>query len=191
MFHLADEYHTAPAKHLVNFKDLNRILKAEIFLHMDGQLRVAHIILGYKLSTKRFQSPKNVIKTRNPRLALIDVAVLGFLLTEPPPEGTHDAQLPAPLIARLIYSEEPPISSDDESEESTSEFAQEVTDKEFEVFYRPDSSNTSQPHTSADVGFEEKTPDLLALLTAYTGLFPNCGSGTLTTHPDNYTYVSC
>jgi len=85
---LADEYHTAPAKHLVNFKDLNWILKAEIFLHKDGQLQAAHIILGYKLSTKCFQSTKNVIKARDLRLALIDVAFLGFLLFEPSSEGT-------------------------------------------------------------------------------------------------------
>ena len=35
LFSLANEYHTAPAKHLVNFKDLNRILKSEIFLHKE------------------------------------------------------------------------------------------------------------------------------------------------------------
>ena len=64
MFYLADKYHTAPAKHLVNFKDLNRILKEKIFLHKDRQLRAAQVILGYKPSTKHFQSPKNVIKAR-------------------------------------------------------------------------------------------------------------------------------
>ena len=85
LFYLANEYHTAPAKHLVNFKDLNRILRAEIFLHRDGQLQAAHVILGYKPSTKRFQSLKSVIRAKDPRLALIDVAVPGFLLSEPPP----------------------------------------------------------------------------------------------------------
>ena len=39
--------------HLVNFKDLNRILRLEIFLPKDGELRAAHVILGYKPSTKR------------------------------------------------------------------------------------------------------------------------------------------
>ena len=101
---MANKYHTAPAKHLMNFKDLNRILQSEIFLHKDGQLRVAHVILGYKPSTKRFQSPNNFIKVRDSRLALIDVAMPNFLLIEPPPEGTQDAQLPAPLAAKLLYS---------------------------------------------------------------------------------------
>ena len=87
MFSLANEYHIALAKHLVNFTNLNQILRLEIFLHKDGQLRATHIILGYKPSTKRFQSLENVIKARDIRLALIDVAVPGFLLTKPPSIG--------------------------------------------------------------------------------------------------------
>ena len=153
----------------MNFKDLNRILRLEIFLHKDGQLRAAHVILGYTPSTKCFQSPKNVIRAKDPHLALTNVAIPGFLLTEPSPEGTHDAQLLAPLTARLIYSQEPPIPSDDKFGESSFESVQEVIDKDFEVFYRPDALSTSQPPTSVDMGFEEKTPDLLALLIAYTG----------------------
>lgn len=88
---MVDEYHTAPTKYLVNFKDLNKILRSEIFLHKDGQLRAAYVILGYKPSTKHFQSLKNVIKARDHRLALIDVAMSGFLLIEPPLKGTQDA----------------------------------------------------------------------------------------------------
>lgn len=88
---MTEEYHTVPTKHLVNFKDLNRLLKLEIFLHKEGQLWATHVILGYKPSTKRFQIPKNVIKSKDQRLAFIDVAVPGFLLSEPPPKGTPDA----------------------------------------------------------------------------------------------------
>lgn len=110
---MANEYQTAPTKHSVNFKDLNWLLKLEIFIHKDGQLRAAHLILGYKPSTKCFQSMKDT------QLALIDVAVPRFLLSESPPEGTQDAQLPSPLAARLLYSHEPPIPSDDEAKEPT------------------------------------------------------------------------
>ena len=122
-------------------------------------------------STKRFQNPKNIIRAKHPRLALIDMVVPGFLLTEPPLEGTQDAQLLASLVARLIYSQEPPNLLDNESEESMSESVQEVTDKDFDIFYRTDALNTSQTHTSVEMGFEEKTSDLLALLTAHTGGF--------------------
>ena len=167
---MADEYHTAPARHLVNFHDLNRILRAEIFLHRDGQLRAAHVILGYKASTKRFQSPKNVIKARDPRLARINVAIPGFLQAGPPPEGTQDAELPAPLAAQLLYAQEPPLPSDEEAEGSTSTSVQEVTEEDFEVFNRPDAPSASTARSSSSaMGFQEKTPDLLALLSAHAG----------------------
>lgn len=165
---MVDEYHTALAKHLVNFHDLNRILKSEIFLHKDGQLKAAHVILGYKPSTKCFQSLKNVIKACDTCLALIDVAVLGFLLIGPPPEGTQDAQIPTPIAAKLLYSQEPPLPSAEEADESTFDSIQEVTDKDFKVFHRSDALNASQASSSTTMGFEEKTPDLLALLSAHT-----------------------
>ena len=49
-----------------------------------------------------------------------------------------------------------------------SESVQEVTDKDIDVFYHPDAQSTSQAQASANMGFEEKTPNLLALLIAYT-----------------------
>lgn len=102
----------------MNFPDLNRILRLEIFLHKDGQLRVVHVILGFEPISKCFQSPKHVIKVKDLRLALIDVAVPGFLTTLSP-FGTQDAQLPAPLITKLLHSQEQPIPSDDEAKERT------------------------------------------------------------------------
>ena len=68
------------------------ILRLEIFLHKDGQLRATHVILGYKPIFSSFQSPKNVIKTKDPWLHLINAVVLGFLIG-PPPEGTHLVEL--------------------------------------------------------------------------------------------------
>lgn len=87
----------------MNFEDFNQILKSAIFLHRDGQLRAVHVILGFKPSSRCFQSLKQVIKTKDPRLALIDVVFPGFL-TEPPPLGPQDAVLFAQLAAKLLYS---------------------------------------------------------------------------------------
>ena len=64
---------------LVNKSDLNKVLKAEVFVHTDGQLRVAHHILGYTPLSSSFQAPKCVIKARDRRLHLINVFVPGFL----------------------------------------------------------------------------------------------------------------
>lgn len=186
MFCMVDEYHTAPIKHSVNFKDLNRLLKLEIFLHKDGQLRAAHVILEYKPSTKHFQSPKNVIKARDQRLALIDAVVPEFLLSKPPLEGTQDAQLPAPLVAKLLYSLKPPIPSDDEAKDPFPKHAiQDITENDFEVFYRqedpvnaprssrrhPQTTQVSTIQGATDIpegmGYEEKTPNLMTLLNAH------------------------
>ena len=42
-----DKHSAVPNFNLVNKADLMKILKAEIFIHKDGQLRVAHLILYY------------------------------------------------------------------------------------------------------------------------------------------------
>ena len=111
---LANEYHTTPNKNLVNFPDLNRILMSKIFLHKDGQLRVVHIILKFEPISKCFQNPKNVIRTKDWQLALIDIVVPDFLLTNPSLAGTQDTQLSAPLVTKLLYSQEPPMLSNNE-----------------------------------------------------------------------------
>ena len=71
-----------------------KMLQFEIFVHFDGQLRVAHIILGYKPISTSFQAPKYVIKAKDPQLHQINIAVLGFLIG-PPPKGTHLVELPS------------------------------------------------------------------------------------------------
>ena len=53
---------------LVNHQSLDKILKAEVFVHNDGQLRAAHLILGYTLLSSSFQASKCVIKAKDPRL---------------------------------------------------------------------------------------------------------------------------
>ena len=96
---------------------------------MDGQLCTAHVILGYKPISSSFLSPKKIIKARDPRLYLINVAVLGFL-TGPPPEGIYQVK----LFGQRAIKEEV-ISSDSTQEEFVRIF--EVVDSEeddFEVF---------------------------------------------------------
>ena len=107
------------------------------------------------------------------------------MLTDPSPARTQDTQLPTPLVNRLLYSQEPPIPSDKENKKPTPEPIQEVIDKDFEVFYQqedpedlpstsqrrllPAQVSASQREANIPKGmvFEEKTLDLLALLTAH------------------------
>ena len=58
----ADPYAVVPNFDLINQEFLDKILKAEVFVHSDGQLRAAHLILGYTPISKSFQAPKCVIK---------------------------------------------------------------------------------------------------------------------------------
>ena len=56
----------------------------------DGQLQVAHLILGYTPISHAFQAPKCVIKAKDYRLHRISVAYEGFVVPEVIliPEGT-------------------------------------------------------------------------------------------------------
>ena len=58
-----------------------------------------------------------------------------------------NAQLPAPLPAKLLYSQEPPIPSNEEAKDPTLELVYEVTDKDFEVFYQQEDPEDT-PSTS-------------------------------------------
>ena len=49
-----DKNTAMPNFNLVNESSLDKILKAKVFIHSDGQLRAAHIILGYTPIAKTF-----------------------------------------------------------------------------------------------------------------------------------------
>ena len=76
-----------------------------MFVHTDGQLRAAYLILDYIPISKSFQAPRCVIKAKDLRLHQISVAALGFLTTDlilegtlttdPIPEGIPKVALPS------------------------------------------------------------------------------------------------
>ena len=67
---------------LVNVTDLNKVLRSEVFVSEDEQLRAVHLILDFVLLLDAFQDIGNAIEAGNPRLCRIDVSVLGFLARE-------------------------------------------------------------------------------------------------------------
>ena len=77
-----------PNFNLVNQLSLDKILKAEMFVHSDGQLRAAHLILGYTPISKSYQALKCIIKVKDLCLHWISIAALGFLIIGSIPEGT-------------------------------------------------------------------------------------------------------
>ena len=79
----ADRCSTIPRLNLVNRQSLEKILRFEVFVNeADGQLRAAHVILGYKPISLRFQAPECVIKANDPHLPRISVAFEGFVVHE-------------------------------------------------------------------------------------------------------------
>ena len=64
---------------LTNVQALNYLLRSEIFVSEDGQLRTAHLILDYETLSHIFQNVDQAIRARSSRLAWIDVSKPGFL----------------------------------------------------------------------------------------------------------------
>ena len=63
----------------MNVPALNYLLRSEIYATEDGQLRAAHLVLGYQPLSSAFQAIGHAIRAGSPRLARIDVSRNGFL----------------------------------------------------------------------------------------------------------------
>ena len=125
-------------------------------MHTDGQLRAAHLILGYTPISKAFQAPKCVIKAHDPRLPRISVAVEGFLLPEGTtiPQGTlvtqpiHPSQLVPVGIPTVPFSTKITPGEAASSHSTVKEEEEEIvevadSEDEFEVFNQPYSPEDS------------------------------------------------
>ena len=111
----------------------------------DGQLRAAHLILGYTPISRAFQALRCVIRAKDPWLHRISVAYEGFVVpegiplltstpfTQPLPVATLLARVPSPS---LILQE-----GEEEEEEQKDEGYVDLTEStdEFEVFNQPSS----------------------------------------------------
>ena len=127
-----DKHFAIPNLSLVNKPDLMKILKAEIFVHTDGQLRTAHLILGCNPLSSSFQSPKCVIKAKDLLLHQINIAVPGFLVIGPILEGVQQIELP---FLRAVEEEATPSQATIKEEEVVVEISESKDD--FEIFNQP------------------------------------------------------
>ena len=75
----ADKRYVAPNINFVNVADLNKVLKSEVFVSEDKQLRAIHLILNFQPLFDKFQDVGHAIRAGDPRLARIDVLVPRFL----------------------------------------------------------------------------------------------------------------
>ena len=88
----ADKVHVTPRISLVNVQALNYLLRLEIFVSEDGQLRAAHLILDYEPLSRIFQDVGQAIRARSYRLARIDISKQGFLARRDLPPVQPPAQ---------------------------------------------------------------------------------------------------
>ena len=75
----ANKQHVAPKLNLVNVLAFNKLLRSEIFISEDGQLRAIHLVLDFKPLSNTFQDMGRAIRAGNPRIHQIDVSQPNFL----------------------------------------------------------------------------------------------------------------
>ena len=78
----ADKRHVMPRLSLVNVANLNIVLRFEVFVSEDRQLRAVHLILDFESISDNFQEVGHAIRVGNPRLRRIDVSIPKFLACE-------------------------------------------------------------------------------------------------------------
>ena len=157
----ADINSIIPLFRLVNRASLDRILQSEVYVNeSDGQLRVAHLILGYTPISRAFQAPKCVIKAKDPRLHHISVAYKGFVV----PEGIpllKNTVFPQPLPVATLSARAPsssPILQEREEEQEEQGFV-DLTESmdDFEVFIQPSSPKS----LTEEMGIQRKPQKIL------------------------------
>ena len=105
----------------------------------DGQLRAAHLILGYMPISRAFQASRCVIRAKDPQLHRICVAYEGFIVPEgiPLPRHTPLTQpLPVATLSAGVSFPSPILQVEEEEEEQEEvgfvDFTESTDD--FEVF---------------------------------------------------------
>ncbi|XP_065628883.1 uncharacterized protein LOC136067250 [Quercus suber] len=100
----------APDIRVVHVRDLNFVLRSEIFVHADGQLRASHLILGVDPVYTTWQNFSQSLLVDSPLLSYIDVRHANFL---PPKFTAGEARELGP---RHICSDEIPPVRDESAE---------------------------------------------------------------------------
>ena len=87
---------------LINVPALNYLLRSQIFVNDDGQLRAAHLILDYEPLSRSFLDVRNAIRANDYRLARIDASQPNFLAPYNLPPVDHPIPQGVPLAAQPI-----------------------------------------------------------------------------------------
>ena len=138
---------------------LDRVLQAEIYVNeSDGQLRAAHLILGYNPISRAFQAPSCVIRAKDPRLRRINVAYEGFVVPQGiplPRYSPHTEPLPVASLTAATTSSPSVLQVEEEKEVEREEEGfvdlTSLTD-DYEIF----NQSSPSPNISKDIGIQRK-----------------------------------
>ena len=129
---LTDKEHISPQLSLTNIAALNYLLRSQIFVNNDGQLRAAHLILDHEPLSRTFQEVGNVIKANDYRLAHIDVSRPHFLVPHDLPPVNHPIPQGVLLAAQPIQQVPLGIAVAEEGIASSSSLKEEIDKFQFE-----------------------------------------------------------
>ena len=101
-FCLIDKIQVTPWISLINVLALNYLLRSQIFVNDDGQLRATHLILDYKPLSRSFLDVCNAIRANGYLLARVDVSWPNFLAPHNLPPVDHPILQGIPSAAQLI-----------------------------------------------------------------------------------------
>ena len=99
---MTDKLFTNPKLSLINVPELNYLLRSEIFVNNDGQLRAVHPILDFEPISRSFLDVGNSIRAGNHRLVHIDVSRPNFLVSYDLPPVDHPIPQGIPLVAQPL-----------------------------------------------------------------------------------------
>ena len=99
---LTNKEQVTPRISLINVPALNYLLKSQIFMNDDGQLRAAYLILNYEPFSRSFLDVGNAIRVNDYRLAYIDVSQPHFLAPHDLLPVDHPIPQGIPLAAQPI-----------------------------------------------------------------------------------------
>ena len=98
----ADSDHVSPKLSHTDVQALNYLLRSEIFVSEDRQLRAVPSILDYEPLSRTFQDVGQAIRVGSSRLARIDISKPGFLARRDlPPIPRPVLQNPLPVALQL------------------------------------------------------------------------------------------
>ena len=156
---IADPRAITPSLRLVNKASLDKVLQAEIYVNeSDGQIRAAHLILGYNPISCAFQALSCVIRPKDPRLCRISVAYEGFIVLQgiPLPRYSPLAE-PLPVASLAVVATSSPFLFQVEEEEEVEQEEEGFVDltsaaDDYEIF----NQSTPSPNTPEDMGIQRK-----------------------------------